>query len=89
MEARRCETALPRAGSCYPTSIDVDLTATSGAGASIEEAQPLDSLAGGAFVGRQREMGVRFTLPETATAKASTEPEKYSITRLNLNLLQV
>ena len=35
----------------------MDLTATSGVGTSIEEAQPLDSLAGGVFVGRQREMG--------------------------------
>ena len=33
----------------------LDLTAT--AEASVEEAQPLDSLAGGVFVGRQREMG--------------------------------
>ena len=35
----------------------IDLTATSSLGTSIEEAQPLDSLAGGVFVGRQREMG--------------------------------
>lgn len=35
----------------------MDLTATSGSGASIEEAQSLDSLAGGVFVGRQRGMG--------------------------------
>ncbi|MFB3093449.1 MAG: AAA family ATPase, partial [Dehalococcoidia bacterium] len=33
----------------------MDLTATSEA--SVEDAQPLDSLAGGVFVGRQREMG--------------------------------
>ena len=33
----------------------MDLTAT--AESSVEEPQPLDSLAGGVFVGRQREMG--------------------------------
>jgi len=33
----------------------LDLTGT--AEVSVEEAQPLDSLAGGVFVGRQREMG--------------------------------
>ncbi len=35
----------------------LDLTATGGDGVSTEEVQPLDSLAGGVFVGRQREMG--------------------------------
>ncbi len=40
----------------------MDLTAT--AESSVEEAQPLDSLAGGVFVGRQREMGeLNFEVP--------------------------
>jgi serine/threonine protein kinase len=46
----------PEAASDVLAALDgMDLTAT--AGSSVEEAQPLDSLAGGVFVGRQREMG--------------------------------
>ncbi len=48
----------PQSASDVLAALDgLDLTATSGVGVSIEEAQPLDSLAGGVFVGRQREMG--------------------------------
>ena len=46
----------PESASDVLSALDgLDLTATSDS--SVEEAQPLDSLAGGVFVGRQREMG--------------------------------
>ncbi|MEE8163480.1 MAG: protein kinase, partial [Anaerolineae bacterium] len=48
----------PESASDVLTALEgMDLTATSSVGISIEESQPLDSLAGGVFVGRQREMG--------------------------------
>ena len=48
----------PQSASDVLAALDgLDLTATGRDGAPVEEAQPLDSLAGGVFVGRQREMG--------------------------------
>ena len=52
----------------------MDLNATSGGGSSIEEAQPLDSLAGGVFVGRQREMGeLKATLEDALSGRGWLE----------------
>ena len=57
----------------------LDLTAA--VESSVEEAQPLDSLAGGVFVGRQREMGELKACLEDALHTQREQPQVHHLTR--------